>query len=320
MLATIPLFRAVKEKYPGSEITLVASPENHFAVAKNKYIDIVFNFDKKQLWSGHYLKSFFNVLRKGYDVVIVPVTVSISSTSCIMARGAKAGYTIGPSFLNGMENKLAFLFDKTVDLDWRKNPGISVSQFSLEILKPLDITTSDYSSHVTYDRNDEKYASEFLHTINYMNDKPLAGFHIGAGKPPNRWPLENFVKLIGCLKEKFNIQFYFTGSSDDTNEIEYMKEKFGTAAGYFLNRTIPELAAVIDKSDLFITNDTGVMHVAGAVDVPQISIFGPTNPANWAPVGKNKFVVRKGEDITLVTVDDVYNYAMNILSNGKERK
>lgn len=317
MLATIPLFRAIKENYPDAEITLIASPENHFAVVKNKYIDKIFNFDKRQLWDGDYIKSFFGILRKGYDIVLVPVTVSISSTSCIMARMAKSGYTVGPSFLNGMENKLAFLFDKAIDLDWRKNPEISVSQFSLEILKPLNVTTSDYSSHVTFDKCDEKNVIDFLSSVGLTNDRPLVGFHIGAGKPPNRWPLEKFAELIDRLKNELNIQFYFTGSHSDEKEIDYMKGKYGNSAGYFLNRTIPELAAIITKSDLFITNDTGVMHVAGAVKIPQISIFGPTNPNNWAPVGSNKFVLRKGESVDLVSVDDVYIKAIEILSNRK---
>jgi heptosyltransferase-2 len=317
MLATIPLFKAIKKNYPDAEITLIASPENYFAVEKNKYIDKVFNFDKKQLWDGDYIKSFFGILRNGYDIVLVPVTVSISSTSCIMARIAKSGYTIGPSFLNGMENKLAFLFDEAIDLDWRKNPEISVSQFSLEILKPLNIAASDFSSHVTFDADDVKKAKDFLLSAGFNNEKPLVGFHIGAGKPPNRWPLEKFARLIDRLITSFNIQFYFTGSSSDKNEIEYMKEKYGNSAGYFLNRTIPELAAVIAESSLFITNDTGVMHVAGAVQIPQVSIFGPTNPNNWAPVGNDKFVLRKGESVDLVSVDDVYAKAIEILSESK---
>jgi len=67
------------------------------------------------------------------------------------------------------------------------------------------------------------------------------------------------------------------------------------------------LAALIAKSNLFITNDTGVMHVAGTTKTPQISIFGPTNPFNWAPVGHQKYFLRKSELIDDVTVDDVEN-------------
>ena len=59
------------------------------------------------------------------------------------------------------------------------------------------------------------------------------------------------------------------------------------------------------------------MHVAGAVDVNQISLFGPTDPQNWAPAGKHKFYIRKAESIDDIDVDDVYDLAKNILEGRK---
>lgn len=320
MLATIPLFRAVKEKYPDCDITLMASPENYFAVKKNKYIDYVFNFDKKQLLDTDYIKDFFYVLRKGYDLVIVPVTVSVSSTSSIIARLAKAAYRIGPKSLEGKENKLSFLFDEQVDLDWGKDPNLNVSQFIFDIVKPVGITTNDYSSHVTFDTADSEKADEFIYEAGFASGFPLVGFHIGAGKPPNRWPVEKFIELITRLESDFHIEYFFTGSSSDKSEIDIMKKHFGNTAGYFLNKTIPELAAVISRCALFISNDTGVMHVAGAVNVPQISIFGPTDPVNWAPIGKDKLYIRKGIDINSVSVDDVYIIAEKFLNKKANNK
>ena len=89
-----------------------------------------------------------------------------------------------------------------------------------------------------------------------------------------------------------------------------------------MNKRIPQLAALISVSDLFITNDTGVMHVAGATDTPQISIFGPTNPFNWSPLGPGKFFIRKSDLIDDVTVNDVYDICLMILGdkNVKELK
>ena len=73
------------------------------------------------------------------------------------------------------------------------------------------------------------------------------------------------------------------------------------------------MAALISKSDLFISNDTGIMHVAGSTDTPQISIFGPTNPFNWAPIGNNKYFIRKSELIDDVSVQDVLKLCETIL-------
>ena len=86
----------------------------------------------------------------------------------------------------------------------------------------------------------------------------------------------------------------------------------------FIDRPIPEVAALISKSDLFISNDTGIMHVSGTTNTPQISIFGPTNPFNWAPLGPNKYFIRKSELIEDVAVDDVYQLCNTILNKVKQ--
>ncbi|MCM8809969.1 MAG: ADP-heptose--LPS heptosyltransferase, partial [Candidatus Omnitrophica bacterium] len=79
------------------------------------------------------------------------------------------------------------------------------------------------------------------------------------------------------------------------------------------NFPIPRLAAIIEFSDLFISNDTGIMHVAGATKTPLISLFGPTDPEIWAPIGENKFYIKKDDDINSIKVEDVINLINKIL-------
>ncbi|MGE5456776.1 MAG: glycosyltransferase family 9 protein, partial [Methanococcaceae archaeon] len=164
-----------------------------------------------------------------------------------------------------------------------------------------------------FDKTDSKAASEFIRSIGSAGYDFLLGIHVGAGKPPNRWPLEKFIQLVHRLNDTFKSRFYFTGSSADKEEIDYIRENLKFEAGYFIDRTIPEVAALAAKSDLFITNDTGIMHVAGATNTPQISIFGPTNPFNWAPVGKEKIFIRKSEFIDDISVDEIFQMCQKIL-------
>jgi ADP-heptose:LPS heptosyltransferase len=86
LLAGVSLFRAIKETYPESHLTLVVSPFNYPGLIKNKYIDRLFIFDKKKIYNPFYFKKFIKILREPYDVVIVPVVVSISFTSNLIAR------------------------------------------------------------------------------------------------------------------------------------------------------------------------------------------------------------------------------------------
>lgn len=321
LVAGNSIFRAIKETFPQSKTTVIVSPENHYGILKNKLIDKFFVFDKTKLFNPFYLKKFLKLLHEDYDLVIVPVTVSISFTSNLIARFANAKIRIGPKSLDGVENKSAFLFDRRVVLDWRHTPDSNVADRILDIVRPFGISTNNYNSEISFDQDDIESAKIFALELNLQPYDKLIGIHSGAGKTPNRWSLNKFVDLINKLNENIDVKFYLTGSNADKEEINYITQNISVKPGLFLNKKIPEVAALISISDLFITNDTGIMHIAGATKTPQISIFGPTNPYNWAPSGSNKIFIRKSELIDEISFDEVYELCMPFLrqKNGITR-
>jgi len=320
LLASVSLFRAIKETYPGSRLTLIASPENYYAVEKNQYIDEIFVFKNNKIWFPNYVYRLIKLLRCDWDIAIVPVTVAVSLTSCILTGLSKAKIKIGPEQLNGDKNDLAFVFNHRIKLDWRKCPDAHVSDFILDIVRPFGIKTKNFNTSVFYDESDIQTAKEFIKSLLPKDKCSIVGFHIGAGKSQNRWPLEKYVELIKRIRSTMNVKIYFTGSDADKDELRFMEKYCGNNYGLFLNKSIPQLAALISISNLFITNDTGVMHVAGATATRQISIFGPTNPFNWASVGPTKYFLRKSEFISDVSVDavfDLFNYLIEKQTNEK---
>jgi len=314
MLATIPLFRAIKKKFPNSKLTVIASSVNYAGITSAPYIDELFVFDKTKLFDFQYLKLVRKVLRtKKYDLVIVPSTVSLSFTSHLLAAIAKSDFIIGAKSLNGKINEAAYLLNETVELNW-KPENRHVSDFIIDVVRPIGIDEKDFSTELVVGEENRNYAEEFFAKFSH-NCELKIGFHVGAGKPPNRWKISYFIELINRLNKIENLCIYFTGSTADEEQIVRMIKAFGNSAGYLLNKPIPDVASVIAHSDLFVTNDTGIMHVAGATDVPQISLFGPTNPLQWAPIGDNKYFIKKSNDINSITVDSVYSLSLKLLYN-----
>jgi heptosyltransferase-2 len=129
-------------------------------------------------------------LREDYDLAIVPVVVSISFTSNLLARISKSKTRIGAKSLNGELNQSAFLFDRRVDLDWRNHPDSNVSERSLDIVRPFGINTTNYRSEITFNGADTTAAKKFIEDFSDKTKKYLIGLHVGAGKPNNRWSLE----------------------------------------------------------------------------------------------------------------------------------
>lgn len=317
LLAGVSLFRALKEKFPSSQITLILSPFNYPGMVKNKLIDRLFVFDKKKLYSPLYIYRFLKLLRENYDMVIVPVVVSISFTSNLLARLSNSAVRIGAKSLDGKRNKSDYFFNHRVPIDWRRHPDSNVSERSLDILRPFGINTSNYKSEITFDEPDIRFAAKFISGLGVGKNEYLIGLHVGAGKVNNRWSLIKFKTLIEKLNNEYSAKFYLTGGKADKEEVSFIVHKLPLSIGLFINQEIPRVAALISKSDLFISNDTGIMHVAGTTDTPQVSIFGPTNPFNWAPIGANKLFIRKSDLIDDIAVNDVFVLCKELLLSGK---
>ena len=320
LLASVSLFRAIKETYPNVHTSLVLSPANYTGLVKNKFLDRIYIFDKKKLFNPFYFFRTKKFLREEYDLVIAPVVVSISFTSNLLARIAKAKARIGANSLNGDPNLSAFFFDRRINLDWRKHPDSNVSDRILDIVRPFGIDTNNFKSEINFNGIDTEAAKKFIDAFTDKSKKLLIGLHVGAGKPNNRWSLDKYSVLVKKIESNFPANFYLTGGWAEKEELNYLSKNCDINFGKFINKPIPHIAALISLSDLFISNDTGIMHVAGTTETPQITIFGPTNPFNWAPIGVNKYFIRKSELIDDVSVDDVYHLCELILSKREIKK
>ncbi len=321
MLCAVPLFRALRQKFPNAKITLVTSPVNYEVVKDNPFIDEILNFDKvKFLKSPSSFFKFIKGIKAGFDIAIVPVTVSISTTSNLIAYISKARIRIGPASLNGKENPTAFLFNYQVELDWRNEERKHQTKRNLDIVRPFGIDTEDLSYVIPYFDEDREFAINFLSGAKDFN--VFIGYHPGAGKVKNRWDAGNFAEVAIKLAEKFNALTLITAGPMDDEPVERMRKQIDGKIEYLIlrNEKISRIVSVIESIDLFITNDTGIMHVAGATKTPVISLFGPTNPYQWSPLNENKFFIwSETGDINDIKVDGVYELAVKILSQKAGR-
>ena len=112
--------------------------------------------------------------------------------------------------------------------------------------------------------------------------------HVGANWTLKRWPPESFARWVALFRQKSPLPVIFCGSSKETPLIRWIMELAGQKALYdFSGKTsVEDLAALLERSALFISNDSGPLHLAVSVGTPSVGIFGPTLPAITAPVGR----------------------------------
>lgn len=212
------------------------------------------------------------------------------------------------------QNPTSFLFHITTKLQWDDDPHRHQTLRNLDILQPLGISTNDLSHLIGITDQEKIEANRLLASL--RSERPiLVGFHPGAGKIANRWLAEHFAKLANMLFERFSIGTVITAGPMDDEPVHTMLRHIRSP--YLLVRRKPtrEAATIINQLNLFVTNDTGIMHVAAAAGTPTLSLFGPTDPKQWAPIGqKNRYIYANDSNIRSITVEKVYNTAAEMLT------
>jgi lipopolysaccharide heptosyltransferase II len=123
---------------------------------------------------------------------------------------------------------------------------------------------------------------------------PVIGLHVSGGRESKQWHLDRFVEVARRLSAERGASFVLTGSAGDRPMVETVA---GQLAGVrFLNVAgtldLVELGAVLASLDLFITSDTGPMHLASAVGTPLVALFGPADPRRYGPRAATERVLR----------------------------
>ena len=122
----------------------------------------------------------------------------------------------------------------------------------------------------------------------------LIGVHASGGRPSKQWHPERFAAAAGEIARRHGSTVVLTGGPGDRALVEAVASHLEGVPTLDLSGTIDlaTLAAVIERLDLFLTGDTGPMHVAAAVGTPLVALFGPSDPRRYGPAGGPHEVLR----------------------------
>lgn len=328
ILVSVPMYYALKKHFPESKITLIVSKTNYTIPFNeiNPFVDDVIIYDKSTI------KNQINLIKylrsKSFQLGIVPATIRLSAVANIINFITGCKYRVGIRKLENELNAFSFLLNIKKDFNWISNKTHQILR-NLEVIEQINckISLADALNSIRLIKeNDIKWAKEYLKSFNLYKQKFLIGFHPGAGQKENIWNTENFIEVAKILHQKWNTAFLITAGKIDqpivkkiTNSLLENNLKFIVVE----HQPISKLASLINECDVFISNDTGVMHVAGLTDTFLISLFRKLKAYEWAPMGKNKFYIETPHnDINTIKANQVYELCANLLrlkSYGKNK-
>lgn len=281
LLVAVPALRALRERFPRAEITLIGLPwAREFVQRFQHYIDSFVEFtgypgiDELPL-DARRTEQFIVAQREyRYDLAIQMHGSGRTSNPFVHELGARItmGYYEGT-------------LPETLTL------GAPYPHAQHEIYRNLGLISllgaaMPANPRLEYPLLEEDHVetAALLSSLSSAQ-RPWVGIHPGSRPPSRRWPAEYFATVADTLSQRLGAQIILTGGPGEEAIVQAVLEHMRTPAVNLAGQTsLGGLAALISKLDLFISNDTGPAHLAHAMDRHSITIFGPADYQRWAPL------------------------------------
>lgn len=290
VVLSTPALKAVRDKYPNAHIACMVRPYAEDIIRDNPYVDEVVLYDKygkhKSLFGT--LKFALTLRKKRFDLAIMlHPTNRVHMISYLAGIPERAGY----------DRKLSFFLTKK--MPHLKHEGKKhESEYTLELLGMIGIRAKEREFFVPVEKKSIGKIERIFSEYHIGKGVPLVAVNPGASCPSKRWPPAKFAVLCDGLAEKFRARIVIVADRENKKAADLlandMKHEPVNLAG---KTTVGELAALLSMCDLFVSNDSGPVHVASAVGTPVISIFGRKDPGlspkRWAPAGEKSVFFHK---------------------------
>ena len=288
---TVPFLRNLRKAEPEAYIAWVVAPGSSDVVSGIPYVDEMIYWDPVTIHADSkgthrtiadkwgFIKE---LRRKRFDKVYV-LKRSLSSAVIALLTGARerVGFnTEGRGLL--LTKQVTYRHDQH-----------EVQNF-LDVLRADKIPIHDDHLETWLTDGEKAFADNFLKHSGIAENEKVVALHPFTANPPRAWHLDNFIELANHLQGKYHARILIFGGKRDTTHVEYLKEKICpepvVAVG---TTTLRESMAILDRCSLLVCNDSGIMHLAAAMQIPLVAMFGPQSPLKFGPWGEKCRIIYK---------------------------
>ncbi len=284
-IMTTPAVRSIRQNFPEAEISLLAWPWVADVFNASPHVDRVIIYDKRGIHRGvkgllrlsgalrHYKFDAAILLQNAFEAALIAWAAGIP---------IRAGYR--------RDGRSPFLnYGVTLDKTGENRHHVYYYQ---NLLARLGLTIGSNDLFLEISREDKKWAENYLSNL---SPSPVIGLNPGAAYGPAKcWPADRYAGLASLIHEKTGGQFLVFGSAADSRTGSEIAER---GQGHIHNlagkTSLSQAMALIARCDAFVTNDSGLMHVAAATGTPLVAIFGSTDAEATGPFSENASVLQK---------------------------
>ena len=316
VVMSLPALRAIRSRFPNAQITVAVGKPGKELLSLSGYANEILEVDRVGLRDG-------------------PTLVSIGRVTKFVATVRKAKYdfvidlhsyyeTNILGFLSGAPHRL-YSRRENRSLDFLSNfkprPQKEPTEAHLvdrylELLKPLGIQNPPRTPVLKTSAADDAAVEAMLKKEKAQSGELLVGLFPGAGHAGRIWPLDRFADVADHLIRNDRVRVIVFAGPEERATVPQMKTVFPAKTIFFDRLTIGQLVSAQARLTLFISNDTGPVHVAAAVGTPVIVLFDRPDPHSYTPIGEQHRIIFS-PSVHKISVAEVYRTAHELLATSR---
>jgi len=294
VLFTTPAVRALRLGFPKAHLAYLVGSWSKGVIEDNPNLNEIIVYDaprhspdRWRAWLDS-LSCLRELRRKRFDLAVIFHRTSFAGLLALLA---------------GIPNRIGFDYHGQGRFLTRKvayESGKHEVDRYLDVIRSLRLSPAGLWTEMQVGRKEQNYAFELLRACGLKPGEKLVTILLGGGKnpgtfmPTKRWPADRFARLIDEMVRRFQVKVLLVGGSGDEEVVKNVVSQMKSQAVNLVGKTtFKQLAAVLQRCQLFIGGDSGPLHIAAAVGTPTLGIFGPSDPRLVAPRGEKHLAVWK---------------------------
>jgi heptosyltransferase-2 len=291
---TMPSIRAVRHAFPDAHISLLVQPWVADIFKENPDINDIILYDESFKGLIGKIRLAKKLLNQKFDIaILLQNAFDAALIAWLSGIPERVGYS---------RDFRGFLLTKAIPVSKDILSRHQVHYY-LNLLGSMGIEAVETPPNIYLTDDEREWARNIINSkFNIQNSKFTIGINPGATYgSAKRWPPEKFAGLINRIIDDLNGKIIIFGSQSEIRIVDEIIQKLKTRNSkletHILNMSgktnLRELAALIAECDAFITNDSGPMHMAAALFVPVVAMFGSTDRSVTGPFGEGHQIITK---------------------------
>lgn len=282
LIIATPVFKAIKQAYPKSLLTVACRTFSKQALHNNPYVDNILELNtpwlsRRDAWSYKKIWKVVVEAFKTYEVVIDLHTEP---------RNILLGKMLGKNLVSYGYRGLGFLATKKPRTEWKQKPMV---EQNLELLKPLGITAKNAKLELFLSPEEKNNAKQLIKKLKLDNQKKTIAIHPGTSDPIRQWPLDRFNSLIKKIQRRYNVLVV-----DDDAKRGKQVCKNTKAVNLSGKLSLRAFFSLIGEMNALIGLESLSVHAAAALNIPILDIHSSTTKSQvMGPYTKKKIVLQK---------------------------